>query len=611
MGLVCPLSHFGGELLWFGLDLTGVITAALLSSLGTWGWLALLWLASTWAGRWTGRLLRATAAIGVFIIVADAVVLMVFSLRFNLRDAVAFGGDANVWESFVSLATDNLTGKLTLAAILTFWFLAAAPGFVWLPPWRLSARSLGIGLAAALIAIGLGLLPTKRGPVRRFAVASIWELMVCDTSTRPFSDPFKARVAQQIGAGLSKVIVETPPVEPRRPDILLLLVESWSSYHSRLFGGQRDWTPELDNAADRGIAFTNSLANGFTTEDGLIAVLTGEEPIMPARAQGGVLVQCFAGFHGTDRGLPHLLRPAGYTSYFFTNGPLEFSHKDSFLDSIGFDYLNDIRDAFYQDRPGGSPWPQGLFGAADEALYARVRASITQIQELRESGRQLQPFLMVIETTSSHLPLVCPIGPPHTEERVMRYTDHAAGEFIRGLETDGFFKAGGLLVAVSDHRAMLPLKPDEFAAFGRSAPWRVPLFLLAEWLPRNARDGRRATQTDIGPTLEWLTKGATAVAGRRGILLLPEPMESRFVGARVASHRSAVMAWDTRTGAEGTIRWNGDRSSASPGLEEALLWLTWERISREDRLALVPARDAPLRHARWLDGGGGTSPPPH
>lgn len=610
MGLVCPLSHFGGELLWFGLDLTGVITAALLSSLGTWGWLALLWLASTRAGRWTGRLLRATAAIGVFIIVADAVVVMVFSLRFNLRDAIAFGADAEVWKSFVSVGADNLTGKLALAAILAFWFLAAAPGFVWLPAWRLTGRSLGIGLSAALIGIGLGLMPTTRGPVRRFAVASIWELTVRDTSTRPFSNPFKAYVAQQIEAGLSKVIVDTHPAEPRRPDILLLLVESWSNYHSRLFGGQRDWTPEMDKAACRGLAFTNCVANGFTTEDGLIAVLTGEEPIMPARACGGVLVECFTGFHGADRGMPRLLRPAGYTSYFFTNGPLEFSRKDAFLDSIGFDYLNDIRDDFYQKRPAGKPWPQGLFGAADEALYARVRASIAQIGERRDSGRELQPFLMVIETTSSHLPLVCPIGPPHTEERVMRYTDHAAGEFIRGLEADGFFTAGGLLVAVSDHRAMLPLKPDEIASFGRSAPWRIPLFLLAEWLPQNARDGRFANQTDIGATLEWLTSGSTPVAGRRGILLLPEPKESRFVAARVASDRSIVMAWDTRTGTEGTIRWNGDRSSASPGLEQALLWLTWERLSREDRLALVPARDAPLRRARWLEGNGGTPPPP-
>lgn len=600
MGLICPLSHYGGELLWFGANLTGVVGAALLSSLTAWGCMGALWLCSTRVRPWAGKLLRVIVAWGILIIAADAVVIMVFDLRFCFRDAVAFGSSAREWRSFLSTGISHMTPDFALALVLSIWTLASLPGFVWIQPRAVSNRMFAPGIAAAILCVGLGMAPASRDPVRRFAVGSIWELMIRDTIGRRYSDAFKAEVANRAAARRASVFIKSPPAEPRRPDIVLLVIESWSNYQSRFFGGRRDWTPELDGAASRGLAFTNCIANGFTTEDGLIAILTGEEPIMPATATQGVLLDCFAGFIGAERGLPRLLAPAGYKCYFFTNGPLEFSGKDRFLDSIAFDYFNDTRDPFYRHRPDGTPWPQGCFGTSDEALYARVRLTLKEVRALRESGRERGPVLAFLETTSSHLPLVCPTGPPHTEERVMRYVDRAAGEFIRWLEEDGFFKSGGLLVTVSDHRAMLPLNRDELPDFGATAPWRVPLFLLADWLPRRGSDGRFANQTDIAPTLEWLVTGSTPAAGRRGILLNPKPLESSFIGARVATDRSSAAVWDTRTGAAGTIRWNGDRSSATAGLEDALLWLTWERIQREARNRAMPDTLAPLVHARWI-----------
>lgn len=611
MGFVCPLSHFGGELLWFGANLPGIVAAALLSSLATWGAVGAIWLASARAAPWAGRLLRLAAALVVLVVAADVVVISIFDLRFNARDALVFGGDAKTWSAFIALGLGHMRPEFALAAILLLWLLASLPAFVWLQPPRVGNAHLACGLAAAAGCMLLGAAPFDFGPVRRFAVCSVWELMLRDTHAKRFSPQHAARVEAGARALAPAVLTDSPPINPRRPDIVILVIESWSSYHSRLFGGSRDWTPGLDAAAGRGVALTRCLANGFTTEDGLVAILAGEDPLVPPATRVAVLLNNFVGFHGVERSLPRMLARSGYRSYFFTNGPLGFSRLHHFLDSIGFDFLNDGSDSFYRQGPGGSPWPQGCFGAADEALYARVRSFLRgDARAVGDAGGR-SPRLLVLETTSSHLPLTCPDGPPHTEERVMRYVDREAARFIRDIEDDGFFRDGGLLVGLSDHRAMLPIHADEVAAFGLTATWRIPLFFLADWLPKGQHDGRLASQADIPASLEWLTSGATPDAGRRGILLAPHAPPARFQAARVPQDRSMTVAWDTRTGAEGTIRWNGDRSSASPGLEEALLWLTWERIRREDRLALVPVRDAPLRHARWLEGNGGSPPPPH
>lgn len=608
MGLVCPLSQFGGEMLWHGTNIAGIFGAALFSSMATWGCLGILWLAATRARPWAGRLLRLAVAVGVIVIAIDALVVMIFGLRFDARDTFAFGHDPKTWASFASLGLGHMKPAFVLAAVLLCWTLVSLPVFVWHQPPPTRGRQLAIGLSIAACGITLGALPIDLGPVRRFAVCSVWELVVCDTRGKGYSGRFKARVAERINAVSSAVLIDAPPGRPQRPNIALLVIESWSNYQSRLFGGLRDWTPELDAAASRGIAFTNFIANGFTTEDGLIAILLGEEPIAPATARPGVLLGNFVGFHGAERALPRLLAQAGYRSYFFTNGPLDFARLHQFLDSIGCDFLNDGADPFYRQRPDGTPWPRGCFGAADEALYARVRSFLEAAHSPEGDGDRKAPFMVVLETTSSHLPLTCPDGPPHTEERVMRYVDREAGRFIRGLTDDGFFRAGGLLVVLSDHRAMLPINADEMAAFGSSSVWRIPLFLLADWLPRGHRDGRLASQADIATTLEWLTTGSTPMAGRRGILARPETPPGRFQAARQPADRSAIAAWDTQTGAAGTIRWNGDRSSASPGLEDALLWLTWERIARESRLSRAPEKDAPLRHARWLGDSGAEDP---
>lgn len=604
MGAACPFALFDSPFLRCGADSFRFMAGATLGSLAIWGCMAFLWLISSVTPHRIGILCRAAIALGALVMATDVVVVLLFSCRLYLRDAIAFGGDLGTWLRFLEAGVDHPTMRLVLAGLTASWTMASVPIFVLHRPRRPSARWFYSALAGSVLFFAAGIAPIPFARNERALACSVWELAIRDTFARRFSEPFKRHVADRLGMLGKSVLSPLPLVSPNRPDIVILVIESWSSYHSHYFGGRRNWTPELDRVATLGLAFTNCIANGLNTEDGLIALLTGEEPFMPAGSARRGGSECFNGFHSAERNLARLLRPAGYTCYYSTSGPLDFSRKRQFLDSLGFDFLSDIHDDSHKgDALGKGPWLHGLFGPPDEAVYLRNLALMDQIRIGRHEGKDAGPVMLFIETTSSHLPWTCPDGPPHTEERVMRYVDREAGRFIHRLEDDGFFRDGGLMVVVSDHRAMVPVRADEIAAFGQTAPWRIPMFFLADWLSRRGRDARLVSQADVVPTLEWLVTGSAPLAGRRCILLCPEAPPACFQAARVPSDRSAAAAWDTRTGAVGTIRWNGDKSSATRGLEDALLWLTWERMQRENRPA---AGTGPLEHARWLGGSSAT-----
>lgn len=103
---------------------------------------------------------------------------------------------------------------------------------------------------------------------------------------------------------VKKVIAETSYKDtkfcrkhkPQRKNIIILMVESLSSYQSKFFSGINNWTPHIDSIAANNLSFTNFYANGFTTEDALIAVLTGVLPFYAPAIYSNGGGTCFKGF---------------------------------------------------------------------------------------------------------------------------------------------------------------------------------------------------------------------------------------------------------------------------------------------------------------------------
>ncbi|NOQ77601.1 MAG: sulfatase-like hydrolase/transferase [Methylococcaceae bacterium] len=302
----------------------------------------------------------------------------------------------------------------------------------------------------------------------------------------------------------------------QQPNIIIVMIESLSMYHSQYFSGLQNWMPELDQISKKGKSFPNFYANGVSTEDGLISVLTGLPPI----PKGSVKTETiFEQFQNVKQSIPMLLNGLGYHTLFLTTGNLGFLNKGEWLDNIGF-----------QHREGhDAPFYNGMkrihFDAApDAALYARA------IELIQQEEKTTTPFFITLETVSTHHPHVEPDMGLRSEEKVFNYADKALGDFYSALEKNDFFQ-NGYLIITSDHRAMMPLRDNEFTRYGDEAFARIPLTMIGRDM--KGKEDRAFSQTDILPSLRhWLAKGEQCFDDNQGLFIPKQIQEPDCIYTR-------------------------------------------------------------------------------
>jgi len=358
----------------------------------------------------------------------------------------------------------------------------------------------------------------------------------------------------------------------QRPDIILVIVESLSSCHSKYFSGINDYTPHLDTIAKDNLSLMSFFANGFTTEHGLIALLTAETPLPMTGIQGH---EAFNGFDKKDS-VPFFLDRAGYMTFFLTTGDLGFTNKGAWLRRIGFDDVEGAETSFYKG------WPHFAFNAPpDEALYDYA------LKRINGFDLDRRPYFMVLETVSSHLPFLDPMGRSNTEKAVFNYVDQQLGRFYRQLVDLGFFK-NGVLIITSDHRVMAPLSEAELDLFGNSAFSRIPLVVVTG-------DGKKGQidapfqQTDLYSSLKWLVSDRYEMSLWDGNFLRPEPTAPFCILQPMVNDYDLVYA---RCGLkEGFIKLQGDetylcRGRIDPKTARAIIErINSRRILRDQRNA--------------------------
>lgn len=248
--------------------------------------------------------------------------------------------------------------------------------------------------------------------------------------------------------------------EGNLPDnIYVFLVESWSNYHSELFGQQNNWTPQLDKLARENIALKSFYANGYTTEAGLYSLLTGLQPVL---SQYKGIEKFGPGLATIDRleAMPEVMEKAGYESYFFTSGDLGFLNKGEWLKGLRFSNLMGSKDFPEKER-------RFLFKSVeDKKLIEKVKEVL--------SGRHNKKFV-VVENVSTHAPFYSPDEQGkiiRSESHAFSYTDRVLAEYITELK-----KGNNLIVVLSDHRAMTPVTESERAYDGLMAVSHVPHLL--------------------------------------------------------------------------------------------------------------------------------------
>lgn len=278
--------------------------------------------------------------------------------------------------------------------------------------------------------------------------------------------------------------------EYKPENIILLMVESLSNYQSYFFSGINNWTPNLDEIARKNISYNNFYANGFTTEDAEVSLLTGKLPIYQPSSYSNGGGNSFNGFFNIQESLPRVLKRSGYVTEFLTTADLDFSGTGDWAKSIGFDYIEGHEHKFYDNME------RFHFKAApDKALYHRI------IERIKNNGDKKHFYF--IKTVSTHHPFINPETKIKSESEAFQYADKQLGVFYRNLIDIDFFE-NGMLIIVGDHHAMVPIKENEIRKYGATkASAMVPLIISYGNKMQIIRD-EQYQQVDIFHSLKGL-----------------------------------------------------------------------------------------------------------
>jgi len=461
--------------------------------------------------RAVGFLAKSAALLLSLFYLSDFIVFHMFNLRLFWTDIFIYGTDVKA--VFFQLASMlGPAGNLLLpvivmvfCAFILFFLLST----VNLPP-KLSA---GLAALAVLLVILSVAIPDISG-VHAWAVKNVLEINAPNGLGRDYGQQ-SIQDNLYSSCGGDGVVMRTQA--PQRPNIILVAIESLSTYHTRLFSEENNTVPRFDAISEKGIAFRDFFANNFNTDGGLIALLAGVPPLPTTNLGTMGKMGGFDGYFGVENTLPRRLGDMGYHTVFITSGDPAFSHKDEWLFSIGFEEIIGNDQPYYEGMKRYQ-----FRSVPDRALYENIVYNV--LPGLPES----EPYFLVIENVSTHHPFQEPGTGSNREQDVFGYADAQLGWFYENMEREGFLK-DTLLIITSDHRAMTPVRPDETALYGEEAPARIPLIILDQTRESGVKVDGYFQQSDLMESIMYLAGQDAAFSDFRGNLLATPSVPSRYI----------------------------------------------------------------------------------
>jgi len=261
---------------------------------------------------------------------------------------------------------------------------------------------------------------------------------VSNFNKNPFIEmPFEKAdaIVHEIFEGKSDIVQMI--LTKKNPNIVLLILESWSADLVESLGGEPGITPFFHSLEKEGLLFDNFYGSGPRSEQAMASIFSG----FPAHPISSITVQ-------PDKyaGLPswvHMLNDQGYYTSFYFGGQLIYGNIKSYILFNAFDKVKEVYD-FNPDLP------QGKLGIHDEYTLLEMASDLDSVQ---------QPFLSALFTLSSH----SPYDQPKPKEEALpwggnerqyinsaHYTDASLKKFFAKAKQSDWYK-NTLFIIVADH----------------------------------------------------------------------------------------------------------------------------------------------------------------
>lgn len=256
------------------------------------------------------------------------------------------------------------------------------------------------------------------------------------SETNPYSFMDEGSAIEKAGSYYGKPNGERMQVlQGSKPNILLIILESFTAKAVGHLNGLYQVTPQLDSLAKKGICFTNFYSSAERSDRGIVSLLSAY-PSQPAES----IIKYPNKTQSLDF-LPKALKELGYQTAFYYGGDVGFANFKSFLTNANFDILQD-QDAFSLAQRS-SKW-----GVPDHILFDHIYDEIAKADT---------PYFKAVFTLSSHPPYDVPMEAVIEGSDIasmfcnsIYYTDKSLGNFIQKLETSGQLE-NTLVIITADH----------------------------------------------------------------------------------------------------------------------------------------------------------------
>lgn len=323
--------------------------------------------------------------------------------------------------------------------------------------------------------------------VNDVAVNPNWNLVqnILKNKSNFKGNPYKKHSQEKADKFINSLKAETDSttyvLSANKPNIVFILLESWSADNVESLGGLKGITPNFKNLEKEGLLFTNFYSNGWTSDQGMTSIYSSF-PVFPYVA---IINQ-------TDkaRKLPSLNKSLlGYHSSYFFGGQLTYGNIKGYLLAQGFDVVKDGND--YKNLSSGS------LGVHDEFMFSQFKDELNKLP---------QPFMSSLFTLSSHSPFDFPaehkLSFDSKEDKYVNsvaYTDKCLGDFITSVKNEDWYK-NTLFVIVADHSHNSPIK----RRLAQKERFKIPMLWYGDVL-NNEFKGKEwsniSSHIDITPTL--------------------------------------------------------------------------------------------------------------
>ncbi len=332
---------------------------------------------------------------------------------------------------------------------------------------------------------------SKKDVVNDISVNSGWNLVYNILNTEKINDvnifkTYPQKEAQSIVKQLHYCKKDTTIsiINQAQPNVLFIILESWSGDLVGALGGKKGITPNFDRLSREGLFFTHFYANGNRSQQGLAAIL-GCFPALPITTlttqpekmrKTATITSVFNDHH--------------YSTAFYYGGELRYGNIKAYLIHNGFQTIK-------EDADWDSSIPRGKLGIHDGYMFTLLAKALEKTK---------QPFFVDYFTLSSHSPYDQPMK-PHIKwndseddfHNSVYYSDSCIGNFMRQAKQSSWYK-NTLIVFVADHSH----QTYTHRSIATAAYRHIPLLITGGAL-KNEYKGKTINtifaQVDIGKTI--------------------------------------------------------------------------------------------------------------